>query len=264
MSVQMSLFDVGSVFLNSAMVGCLALDVIRLVTSTKLTAIKQCMIVAALFLLTSLSIDSFTTVLPADSKPYVDQLSTYTYLVALTLVVYILVMRSKAIHVVLGKFSIIPYLTYGIGPLYLVIRLIVNIINTMIASAAINHQDNPVSPLVRQLFRTMMNVLAMGCVLFYESFTTFYLFRYMDGDAMAYKSQRMYSIFMTFLITTIFFVQTLLQINRIWSPSAWAPFHGISWSLMLKRILDFKDEYESLLKSHQSSKHRRQWTSSYE
>ncbi|KAI8910818.1 hypothetical protein EDD86DRAFT_246184 [Gorgonomyces haynaldii] len=191
-----------NVMINSAMIGALLLDMLRLVTTKQLKRFNYAMVIATLFLLASMIIDAAQPSIVGYTSFSVPQTSTYLYLISLSLILWMYSERTKAIH----SFShpIHRYLTYGLGPVYLFFRLSVNVMNTMIASAKMQKLKSPVDPNLRQGFRTTMNLFALACALYYEFYTTrkiFKLSKAVKGANAAYNPIRNYSLLYTSLIT---------------------------------------------------------------
>ena len=149
---------------------------IKMCCTHKLNRTSFLIIAATVCLLTSMIIDSFYAGGAYSTKffaTWVNNGVTYLYLFALGIILYLYAVRSSTIHFLEPK---LQYLTYSVGPLFIMLRLVLNIINTLIAANLFNN------PTVRQVIRVAMNLSAASCALYYEYYTTRLIFQGLAGS----------------------------------------------------------------------------------
>lgn len=235
-------------FCNACIVGNLFFSFLRLVTEWEGHSKYAVAAAAALsFQMTSAVISSFSDSYAVPLTPYMDIIQGSIHLIAVYFILYLLTLRAECCsHLKVSK-----YFNYGLAIVHMFMRISLTSINIVVDYYQIINQPNPVSPFLRQFFRMGMNVTACIVILYFETFITYTLRSAIvtSGESKVAKRLELYSFALSFIITSIFIAQVYCQAERLVHPNFIAPFQSLSWSLVLIRVVEFKDEFKKLVSS---------------
>ncbi|KAI8810651.1 hypothetical protein BJ742DRAFT_799619 [Cladochytrium replicatum] len=248
-----------SSIVNSLLVGGLLLDCVKYVLGVKtfVNVVNVSVVIAVVGLIVSQAIDAHG---PLVSIP-LGLFSGWIQLFGIWGVTLTCTMRSSTIHTLRPEFK---WITYGSAALVVLVTLAVRVVNTVNDISDLNSDPSLKIPSnIRQALRVVLNSVALLAALYYELVTTAVIYdaRNRTAEHGEVTSKRLKRpdklvLFYTALITAVFLVQAILQLVRIWQPSTIAPFYPLGWSMLLKRIMEFKDEYKLKMESsvHSSMK----------
>ena len=131
------------------------------------------------------------------------------------------------------------------------VTFMVRIINTVDDTS----NPSPIPSEIRQFMRILLNTTAAICVLYFETYITFAINKAAAGvqGRSVPEAYKRHIFALSAYISLIFLTQALLQFLRLVKATSFAPFYGLGWSLVLKRIVEFKEEYSDNLRGHASS-----------
>ena len=253
-TVSYNLVQFSSAIVNAFNAGALVLDLIKILCTTTQNLTNGTMLGACVALCVSILIDAHVRFI-ADpfTRGSADLFSGWLQMAGVWMTLFLLVKRARAYHYADRKLQVV---TNSLAALLLIVTFVVRLINTVNDAAAINGAKEPISADARQAMRIILNTTACVTALYFETYITFAINRATAGAANGKnisKGYRNHIFALSTYISLIFLTQALLQFLRLVGVTTFAPFYGFGWSIVLKRIVEFKEEYSENMRSFRNS-----------
>ncbi|KAJ3325381.1 hypothetical protein HDV06_004240 [Boothiomyces sp. JEL0866] len=191
-------------------------------------------------------VDSYTNITAA----YVDIVQSIFHTIAVFFILHLLTLRARCVKLI----SWTKYVTYPLAVVHFCLRVATTVCSIMADSATIGAYTlaDPFA-MARQVIRMSMNITALICILYFETFVTFYIRSQFASDAKVVTKINIYSFVLSFIITASFIAQVVCQAERIVNPTFIAPFQCLTWSLVLQRVIESKKEFQEIMSAKEES-----------
>jgi len=234
--------------IRSVMIGSTTIDFIKIMSTSPRPMSKSYKVIT-----TSLALFAISLILDATTDLYVgyhqfllDMIASYMQLFAIYMVLYVSYLRSSSLFTKLPQMR---YISIALSANFIGISLVVRLINTACDTASINGFPKPVDAFSRQVLRCLLNISSSLCVLYFETYTTHHIYQTVCQKRNDKKiGTQTYGKILSTLIALTFILQSIMQL-LVFFVVGWsfAPFYALAWSLLLKRIMEFKDDYVKVL-----------------
>ncbi|KAI8898008.1 hypothetical protein BC833DRAFT_591419 [Globomyces pollinis-pini] len=254
-SVEIPRIDIFNNFCFSLMVGSLMIDFIKLtVLSVKpIPRASTFILIALVFMIISLVISATRRSQPSYTGFILGIIGQYLQLLAIMLIVYLSYLRTSILHTFQPRIeNISKVLIVAFVPMAWTVR----IINTINDVNQFKNREATVSFITQQVTRCTLILIASIFVLYFETYTTLQIFKTI-GNTLQHASHlsnqkriEIYAKLLSFLILIMFLLSFAFQLLMIFDITVgFTPLYSIGWSLVLKRMIEFKTDFNTLMNS---------------
>ncbi|KAI8898009.1 hypothetical protein BC833DRAFT_591420 [Globomyces pollinis-pini] len=258
-TIEISRIDIFNNLFFSLMVGSLIIDFIKLtVLSVKpIPRASKIILIAVVLMIISLVISATRKSQSVETAFILGIIGNYILLIATMLIAYFSYLRTSILHTFKPN---LKYLSISLMVAFVLMAWTVRIINTINDVNQFNEQEASISLMVQQVSRCGLILIASLFVLYFETYTTLQIFKTIGSSSQneshisnqrrieTYAKLLSSLIFIMFLLSFLFQLLLLFDINV-----GFTPLYTIGWSLMLKRMIEFKTDFNSIMSSRFSS-----------